>query len=626
MIRVSQQALADVANGLLVAGLTSPPNMARVEEVMQVVRSRLRLVTSGLSEAEQRNSILHVTAPWLEYLTTEHDISGLTDGEATELLWNLFVATASRMQGGDNMPIFTESADRWHEVMAPRFGGGVEPNMTGQPTAGVLFPYKALLIVVVGIVGLCLESWIASGRDRFYVVAVSSLLIAAGFGYFWIQWQPLPIAQTQVERRTSYPSGRREPLIEQTTATVGSSEAPVPAAAPPFPGASQTGSAMVAGSTTAFGVGTRVRVTGANGTLALAGQTGVVSSITAGLYELALDGGLRLSNLTSSSLEMVSEDGTTGPIETSTAYASAGEFYAPLGSTGASSKLQQQAGRLKEALNKAYGMQAMVSSWASLFWQAVKNEADIYGLEPLINKSLQAHGYIGPGTIGPPRYEELKKQLQEIETLGGPHSSTGGMLLRPSNDLEVHDPEQLTWHLRLPPDLQRAAPELYRNIRAEGVSSVRQWVNDQHPTLEQKSSTQYQDLFLAATVIDYELADCRSEQALTHKLATSDSLEIHLRKLGSFIYYRRTKDKTGAQKMLGVRAPGTGADIAPKWMIDDANVHSKAEFQRQERGHKMNKQESYGSGSYSDGGGKGRGKKGGRAGKPGRKVGQPTQG
>ena len=87
----------------------------------------------------------------------------------------------------------------------------------------------------------------------------------------------------------------------------------------------------------------------------------------------------------------------------------------------------------------------------------------------------------------------------------------------------MHDPEQLSWHLRLPPDLQRAAPELYRNIRAEGVNSVRQWVNGQHPSLEQKNSTQYQDLFMAATIIDYELAECKSEQALTHKLATSDS-------------------------------------------------------------------------------------------------------
>ena len=55
----------------------------------------------------------------------------------------------------------------------------------------------------------------------------------------------------------------------------------------------------------------------------------------------------------------------------------------------------------------------------------------------------------------------------------------------------VSDPERMAWHLHLPADLQRAAPELYRNIRSEGAASVRQWVNEQHPSLEQKQTAQY---------------------------------------------------------------------------------------------------------------------------------------
>ena len=101
---------------------------------------------------------------------------------------------------------------------------------------------------------------------------------------------------------------------------------------------------------------------------------------------------------------------------------------------------------------------------------------------------------------------------------------------------------------------------------------------------------------MAATIIDFELASCRSESQVMAKLATSDTLEIHLRKLGAFIYYRRTKDKTGANRMLGVRAPGTNADIAPKWMLDDANTHSKTEYQRIERGQKLSRLE-HGGGS-----------------------------
>lgn len=112
------------------------------------------------------------------------------------------------------------------------------------------------------------------------------------------------------------------------------------------------------------------------------------------------------------------------------------------------------------------------------------------------------------------------------------------------------------------------------------------------------------------------------------KLATSDALEIHLRKLGAFIYLRRTKDKTGANRILGVKAPGTNTDIAPKWLLDDANLHSKTEFQRQERGAKASKYEGGGGGDIRlrRGGGKGSGSGGGKGGGRSKKGGQPTQG
>ena len=231
-------------------------------------------------------------------------------------------------------------------------------------------------------------------------------------------------------------------------------------------------------------------------------------------------------------------------------------------------------------------------------------------------------------TIGPPRVEELKKQLIQLEALGGPPHGSGGSVLRVNGPDGITDPEAMAWHLKLPADLQRAGPEIYRNIRSEGVSSVRQWVNEQHPTLEQKSSPQYQDLFTTATIIDFEVADCRSEGMLMQKLATSDALEIHLRKLGAFIYLRRTKDKTGANRILGVKAPGTNTDIAPKWLLDDANLHSKTEFQRQERGAKASKYEGGGGGDirHRRGGGKGSGSGGGKGGGRSKKGGQPTQG
>ena len=38
MIRIAQQALNDAANAFVLAGIQNPPNMLRLEEVMQTVR------------------------------------------------------------------------------------------------------------------------------------------------------------------------------------------------------------------------------------------------------------------------------------------------------------------------------------------------------------------------------------------------------------------------------------------------------------------------------------------------------------------------------------------------------------------------------------------------------------
>ena len=334
-----------------------------------------------------------------------------------------------------------------------------------------------------------------------------------------------------------------------------------------------------------------------------------------------LENGLTVQQVALAALETTPQAGLGGAADASKPQG--GEFYAPYSIGGLPTKLQSQAGRLKDALTKANALSSSMPSWASLFWQAVKNEKDIYTIETEIGTLLQSHGYIGDGTISPPRCEELKKALLEIETLGGPMHGSGGSFARIADVGTGDNPEQMAWHLKLPADLLRAAPELYRNLRSEGAASVRQWVNDQHPTLELKQTAAYQDLFTAATIVDYELAECRSESAIMHKLGTSDTLEIHLRKLGAFIYLRRTKDKAGANRMLGIRAPGSGSDIAPKWLLDDANAHSKLEWQRTERGQKMSRFES-GSGSSGGGGntkyagkfrGRGAGGKGGGRGK-----------
>ena len=406
---------------------------------------------------------------------------------------------------------------------------------------------------------------------------------------------------------------------------------------PPIPTAAQNAGLQV---------GSVVRIADEHEVLALRGQPGRVLMIRDEGFEVLLDSGMVASRIAASSLRLTTPTVTQEPQLPSTGVNQqapaplngdvTSQFYAPFSGAGLPNKTQSQATRLKDALVKAQGLSATVTSWPSLFWQSVKNEKDLYGLDDVVKRALEAHGYLGDASNGPPRFEELKTALGQLEVAGGPPHGVGGSILRGDGPPGlVSDPEQMAWHLRLPSDLQRAAPELYRNIRSEGSASVRQWVNEQHPTLEQKQGAQYQDLFTAATIIDYEVASCKTEETLMHRLATSDTLEIQLRKLGAFIYLRRTKDRTGATRMLGIRAPGTNTDIAPKWMVDDANTFSKVEFQRQERGHKAQRYDGAGAGSSgpstSTGGGaakfrgRGNGRKGGGRGGGGPK-GPKTQG
>jgi hypothetical protein len=80
-----------------------------------------------------------------------------------------------------------------------------------------------------------------------------------------------------------------------------------------------------------------------------------------------------------------------------------------------------------------------------------------------------------------------------------------------------------------------------------------------------------------------------------------------MRKFSAYIYERRTRDKNGAAHIRAVRAPGTGTDVAPTWLIDSATMHSKHEYAREQRGGppaSQSKPQGKGSGK-----GKGKGKK-----------------
>lgn len=632
MTQLSAAALGDISEAFLLAGLDGTRDVAGLTEILLLVRSRAR--NSSLSDdlGVQQSSIQHCVAPLVEWLEKERDISQLTVRQRVDLLWNLYTATVSRTVLADKFSHVCSSEDIWNETMSPLFHRGV----IAEPLRGRrhwVIRYFDVLLMLAGLGGFMLDQVILSGRWRFYLIVGSTLCFGLGalLWYYPLVERNPPMPPRVIESYPPIMPQLRPPQMSQPS--VETPEVP-PASAPPFPGmmsvsnVGASGTMMHTGGLQALAVGAEVICNGVGPSAPVQGQRGKVLSVQDHCCEVQLSSGLTLSQLPFNSVTLVPvADAEARQTGFSSSPGVGSGVYAPY-APGADEPIKQQATRLREALEKAYALHSTQPAWAALFWQAVKNEVDLFGLTGVIRNVLTGHGYVGEHTAGPPRYEELKKQLAELESLAGPPHGVGSAILRGHADQQqVADPEQMAWHLKLPADLQRAGPELYRNIRAEGVSSVRQWVNEQHAGLEAKNTASFQDLFLAATIIDFELTGCRSENELMAKLATSDTLEIHLRKLGAFIYYRRTKDKTGANRMLGVRAPGTNADIAPKWMLDDANTHSKTEYQRIERGQKLSKLEHGG----SSGGGKsdGKGRKGGRGGgrgKPPKKGGQATQG
>ena len=162
----------------------------------------------------------------------------------------------------------------------------------------------------------------------------------------------------------------------------------------------------------------------------------------------------------------------------------------------------------------------------------------------------------------------------------------------------------------LGPNVRRAAPEIYVSCMVEGSRSMREWVEANFGS--NKGSDLWIEVWDRATQIDFQVAQCRTDQELMALLASNDMLEMHMRRLASEKFKKRTGDKSAASQMLALQAPGTAADVAPSWLVRDATEHSKTEHQRGERIDSDRKR--HGGSSYDSGGG-GRGTQSGQKGK-----------
>ena len=144
------------------------------------------------------------------------------------------------------------------------------------------------------------------------------------------------------------------------------------------------------------------------------------AKVRATTVTIQLDSGLVLQQVPSAVLMLDVNGEATGATQAGTDLGQS--FSAPFTTRGPPTKVQAQASRIKDALVKAHSLASSVPTSGSTFWQAVKNDKDLYGLEPTLVPLLQSHGYIGDATLGPPREDELR--------MGCPSHGTGGSLAR----------------------------------------------------------------------------------------------------------------------------------------------------------------------------------------------------
>ena len=81
-------------------------------------------------------------------------------------------------------------------------------------------------------------------------------------------------------------------------------------------------------------------------------------------------------------------------------------------------KTQMQAGAFLEQFNAWEGSKASNPYWARYFWQDVA-KVEAQGFEPDLKRLFLVHGYIGPGTLAPPRGPR-REALTAYKETGGP--------------------------------------------------------------------------------------------------------------------------------------------------------------------------------------------------------------
>ena len=277
-----------------------------------------------------------------------------------------------------------------------------------------------------------------------------------------------------------------------------------------------------------YGLGSAVRLHGYVAHATFNGMRGVISGLEEdNRYAVGLTAGTQLERVKVESVALVQE------VEPGVS----SESYAPRapGHIAVVELLKYQAAETRQMLETRYSARQYLMAWAPGFWQEVDR---IHAEKPLhgaLRGLLQAHGYVGPGTIAPPRVEDLLKELKSFEAAGLPSAGGASALFQVNPDgladgNQQQEDDLLRWHNRLPSDLNRAGAEIYTSMRSSEAASVSDFV-DRLFAGEARGSQTNQELFSAATFIDFRIASARSDAERLRLLNTDDGLEIHLRQV-----------------------------------------------------------------------------------------------
>lgn len=351
--------------------------------------------------AQQRSGMTRCLMPIAGWVAAEPSLQGLTNEVRSDVIWNLYIAAVT--QAAEAFPLVTGDLSTWSEVVAGLPITFVEPE-AAQPRGFSTIHWKC---IALGLLMLAADSWVRSGRTRVYVSVVGASLLGLGsvLWYTGATWFLHSLNTPQhgrphvaVQPSQMWPIEIDMPPLETlNTQGLGAGadgrnafDTPPPGA-PPLPtlqsnagvGAQgtesgQTGSAQQSVQTTGL---RRVQLLNRAPFQLLAGQQGTVKNTSAGLHTIEVDSGLTIQSVPTEAVsEVVAQ--TMLPVATG------GEHYAPYSLSGPSSKLQAQAARIRDAISKAAALQNSTPGWGALFWQAVKNEKEIYQLEPEMSQRL----------------------------------------------------------------------------------------------------------------------------------------------------------------------------------------------------------------------------------------------